>query len=208
MKLKLIGLALAGAMFVAGPASAMVLSVSGGTPDSIPANFNPTGFPGGVSTGDGITVFDNGNAGSGGLSLSSNATLRFEFLGSEAAFTNVFNFGGDLFSTATAAVGDVVTVAATGGVVPFSFLGGGSGGTATNGGPIDAPLLIAFADLGGNSFLAMFNDGGGPDADFDDLVVKVSVSQVPLPPAIWLLMSAVLGLVSFSRIRRKGPQAA
>ena len=207
MKLKLIGLALVGAMFVAGPASAMVLSVAGGTPDTVPANFNPTGFPGGVSTGDPITVFDSGDAGFG-LSLSSNATLRFEFLGSEADFTNVFNFGGDLFSTATAAVGDVVTVAANGGLLPFSFIGGGTGGTAVNGGPIDAPLLMAFADLGNNSFLAMFNDGGGPDADFDDLVVRVSVSQVPLPPAIWLLISAVLGLVSFSRIRRKGPQAA
>ena len=99
-------------------------------------------------------------------------------------------------------------MAAAGGVIPFSFLGGGSGGTATNGGPIDAPLLIAFANLGDNSFLAMFNDGGGPDADFDDLVVRVSVSQVPLPPAVWLLLSAVLGLVSFARIRRKGPQTA
>ncbi len=208
MKLRLIGLALAGAMLVAGPASAMVLSVSGGTGDSVPANFNPTGFPGGVAAGDSITVFNNANAGTGGLSLSSNATLRFEFLGSEADFTNVFDFGGTLFSTATAAVGDVVTVAAAGGVIPFSFLGGGSGGTATNGGPIDAPLLIAFANLGDNSFLAMFNDGGGPDADFDDLVVRVSVSQVPLPPAVWLLLSAVLGLVSFARIRRKGPQTA
>ena len=208
MKLKLIGLALAGAMFVAGPASAMVLSVSGGTPGSVPANCNPSGFPGGVSSGDPTVVFNSVNDVSGGLSLSSNATLRFEFLGSEASFTNVFNFGGDLFSTATAAVGDVVTVAANGGILPFSFVGGGTGGTAINGGPIDAPLLMAFADLGNNSFLAMFNDGGGPDADFDDLVVKVSVSQVPLPPAIWLLISAVLGLVSFSRIRRKGPQAA
>ena len=207
MKIKLIGLALAGALLVASPASAMVLSVTGGTADSVPSNFNPTGFPGGVSFGDPITVFGNADAGFG-LSLSSAANLRFEFLGSEADFTNVFNSGVDLFSTATAAVGDVATVAAGGGFVPFSFLGGGSGGTATNGGPIDSPLLMAFADLGNNTFLAMFNDSGGPDADFDDLVVRVSVSQVPLPPAIWLLISAVLGLVSFARIRRQGQQAA
>lgn len=209
MKIKLIGLALAGALLVASPASAMVLSVTGGTVDTVPSNFNPDGFPGGVlSTGDPITVFDSGNAAGFGLSLSSAANLTFEFLGSEANFTNVFNSGVDLFSTATAAVGDVATIAAGGGLVPFTFFGGGSGGSATNGGPIDSPLLMAFADLGNNTFLAMFNDGGGPDADFDDLVVRVSVSQVPLPPAIWLLISAVLGLVSFARIRRQGRQAA
>lgn len=207
MKIKLIGLALAGALLVASPASALVLSVTGGSPGNVPANFNPTGFPGGVlSTGDPITIFDSGDV--GGLSLLSAATLKFEFLGSEASFVNVFNSGVDLFSTATADVGDVATVAVGGGLVPFSFLGGGSGGTATNGGPIDSPLLMAFANLGNNTFLAMFNDGGGPDADFDDLVVRVSVSQVPLPPAVWLLISAVLGLVSFARIRRQGQQAA
>lgn len=207
MKLKLFGLALAGAILVAGPASAAVLSLSGGTGGNVPANFNPTGFPGGDIIGDPISIFDN-TSGAFGLSLDSAATLRFEFFGSEANFTNVFNFGGDLFSTDTATVGDVVTVAAGSGLVPFSFIGGGSGGTAVNGGPIDVGVLLAFADLGGGSFLAMFNDSGGPDADFDDLVVKVSVSQVPLPPAVWLLISAVLGLVSFARIRRKGPQAA
>lgn len=209
MKIKLIGLALAGALLVASPASATVLSVTaGGTADTVPSNFNPTGFPGGVlSTGNPITIFDSDDVG-GGLSLLSAATLKFEFLGSEASFVNVFNSGVNLFSTATAAVGDVATVAVGGGLVPFSFLGGGSGGTATNGGPIDSPLLMAFADLGNNTFLAMFNDGGGPDADFDDLVVRVSVSQVPLPPAVWLLISAVLGLVSFARIRRQGQQAA
>ena len=76
MKIKLIGLALAGALLVASPASAMVLSVTGGTADSVPSNFNPTGFPGGVSFGDPITVFGNADAGFG-LSLSSAANVGF-----------------------------------------------------------------------------------------------------------------------------------
>ena len=52
------------------------------------------------------------------------------------------------------------------------------------------------------SFIALFNDGG-TDGDFDDFAVKISVSPVPLPPAVWLFISAILGLVSFTRIRRE-----
>jgi hypothetical protein len=49
-------------------------------------------------------------------------------------------------------------------------------------------------------------DDSGSGHDFDDLAVKISVSAVPLPAAAWLLISAILGLVSFSRIRRNRPQ--
>lgn len=37
---------------------------------------------------------------------------------------------------------------------------------------------------------------------------SIGVSAVPLPPAIWLFLSAVLGLVSFTRRRTKAPAVA
>jgi hypothetical protein len=206
MKLKLIGLALAGAMFIASPASAMVLSLTGGTSEPFPTGFNPSGFPAIALPGT-VTVYGGGDNGFG-LNLSSAATLNFEYLGKEGTFSNTFDLGGTLFTTASI-VGSTASAAVGGGLVPFTFTTtGGGGASATNGGPIASNLSIAFANLGDGSFLAMFNDGGGPDADFDDLVVKVSVSQVPLPAAVWLLLSAVMGLVSFSTIRRRGSQTA
>lgn len=36
---------------------------------------------------------------------------------------------------------------------------------------------------------------------------NVELSSVPLPPAIWLFISALVGLVSFARIRRNGTAA-
>lgn len=36
---------------------------------------------------------------------------------------------------------------------------------------------------------------------------SIGVSTVPLPPAVWLFLSAVLGLVSFTRRRSKAPTA-
>jgi hypothetical protein len=191
---------LAGVMLVASPASALV--VSGGVPGAIPATFNPTGFPGGVLAGDPIVV-------GGTLSLAANTDLTFEFFGKEAGFINTLELSSiELFSTATAVVGDSVTSLVNSGVVPFSFTTSGGGGqVATNGGLIPAGLTIAFANLSDGSVLALFGDGGG-DVDFDDMVVRVSVSQVPLPAAVWLLLSAVMGLFSFSTIRRRGSQTA
>jgi hypothetical protein len=211
MKMKFIGLILAGLMVIGGSAQAAVLSLdlTGSSAEVLPLNFNPTGFPGGVTPGvTPITVYPGpvlAAGGIGGLSLDVASALKFEFLGSEAGFTDTFTFDGAVFSNVTS-VGSSATVGALAGVIPFIFTTLGK--SATNGGPIDAGVSIAFADLGDGSFLALFNDGGGQDFDYDDLAVRVSVSAVPLPAAAWLLISAILGLVSFSRIRRSGMQAA
>lgn len=204
MRGKVLGLVVAGMLLAATPVSAMVLSVTGGTNSTVPADFNPVGFPGGVSVGDPIKVFDSTSPG-GGLTLSDNGLLRFEYYGKEALFVNFFVNGSSLFSTATSVIGDSFLAPTAAGTVPFSFLTSGGGGlSATNGGPIDSGLSIAFADLGNNSFLIMFNDIGN-DRDFDDLVVKVSA--VPLPAAVWLLLSAFIGLWGMSRPVRKGSRS-
>lgn len=212
MKIRLLGLVVASLMLVAGQASALVLSLDGpgGTGSTLPGNFNPTGFPGGlvIPGTTPITVYTAADVGSG-LSADSAGKLKFEYLGSEAGFTNTFSLGSQLFSNATSAVGNVSLVDVAAGIIPFIFqTSGGGGKSATNGGVMSSGVSIAFADLGDGSFLALFNDGGGQDFDYDDLAVRVSVSAVPLPAAAWLLLSAVLGLVSFSRIRRNGAQTA
>jgi hypothetical protein len=213
MKMKFFGLMLGGLMLLGASAQAAVLSLdaTNSTPGVLPLNFNPGGFPGGLVTPGTtpITIYSGpATPGSlGGLTLDSSANLTFQYLGKEAGFANTFDFGGDLFNTNTSAVGDsvqVLNVAA--GIIPFLFHTGAL--SAQNGGPISAGISMAFADLGDGSFLALFNDGGGQDFDFDDLAVRVSISAVPLPAAAWLLLSAVLGLVSFSRIRRSGAQTA
>lgn len=47
----------------------------------------------------------------------------------------------------------------------------------------------------------MFNDGGG-DRDYDDMVVRMEVSPVPVPAALPLLASALGGLGFFARRRQ------
>ena len=209
MKRKLLGLMVAGMMMAAGSAHAAILSVTGGGASTIPAGFDLTAQTG-LTVGDPILTFNSGTAAGLGLEIDVSDTLTFEYLGSEAANTNTISSGGsEIFSTATASVGDTALVPAIGGadfLVDFIFASGG-GGTAANGGPIDSPLSFAFAAISNSSVIVLFGDGAG-DQDFDDMAVRISVSQVPLPPAVWLLISAILGLVSFSRIRRKGTQAA
>lgn len=210
MKMKIVGLVLAGLMLAAGSSQAAMLQLVplSGTPSVIPSDFNPVGFPGGlIAINDPITVYGSGEI--GGLELvDGDATLVVEYLGSDAGFTNTFDFGTTSFSSASTGVGTTGTVDAVEGILPFTFATSGGGLSATNGLPIDLGVSIAFAALADGSFLALFNDGGGGDSDFDDLAVRISVSQVPLPAAAWLLISAILGLVSFSRIRRNGTQTA
>ncbi len=98
MKMKLLGLFLAGLMVVGVSAQAAVLSLTGGgTPGVLPSNFNPGGFPGFAEVVPGTsatTVFTNADSGSGLTLGGGPATLKFEYLGKEAGFTNTFGLGG------------------------------------------------------------------------------------------------------------------
>ena len=189
------------------PVSAAVLSITGGADSTIPSNFNPTGFPLGNIVGTPIKVFD--SSATGGLTLSESAKTTYEYLGSEADFINFSANSVGLFSSETSAVGDKIVTPEHVGFLPFQFTTqGDGGGLAENGGTITDNLSIAYAALADGSFLILFDDGGaGPDFDRDDMAVRVSVSQVPLPAAAWLLISAVLGLLSVSKIRRRASTA-
>ncbi len=215
MKLKILGSILAGLMLIAGSAQAAVLSLdtTNSIAGNLDANFTSSASGGLASSGDAITIYSGpAIAGAvGGLQLDSTADLKVEYLGKEAGFTNVFHLGGDLFNTDLTIPPVSQTVLGVGaGIIQFLFQTSGSAASAENGGPIADGLSLAFADLGDGSFLALFDDSG-TGVDFDDMVVRISVSQgvsqVPLPPAVWLLISAILGLVSFTRIRRSEARA-
>jgi hypothetical protein len=211
MKIKFLGLILAGMVLVAGSAQAALLSVTGGdNTQTIDASFS-LGAETGLALGAPLTAFNTANAGSGGLSLSGPGKLTFEFLGSEANFTNTFEVaGGQIFSNLSSLLGDTAELSLPGGLLEFALLtsGGGTPRAGVNGGPISAGVAFAFAAISDTSVVLLFDDGGFGDKDLDDFAVKISVSQVPLPAAVWLMLSALLGLVSFARIRRTGGTAA
>jgi len=203
MKIRFIGVVLAGIMVASTAAQAATLQVlpppgattinaAGDAPFDLSAEtgLNPNTSP--------IYIFNSATVGAFGLSLSDAANLTFTYLGKDASFTNTFTTTGGAFSTGAANPSFSDDYLA--GFVDF-VLGSSGGGTATNNGAISSPLQFAIAALSDTSVIVLFDDGG-QGTDFDDMAIRVDVSQVPLPPAVWLLLSAILGLVSFTRIRR------
>lgn len=199
----------AAALLAVGAAQAATLSLVGGTPDTLPSNYDSNNT--GLSDGDSVTVFDSSNTTSEGLKLSGVATLKFEFLGEEADFENfaIETMGGTVLAdNMTFSYGDFVIVQLTPdaeGLLPFKFTtDGGVNGPAAEAinGNITSPLSMAFSAISedGRSVIALFGDGFG-DTDFDDLQVRISV--VPLPPAMALFGGALLGLGWLSRRRKQ-----
>ncbi len=191
-------------------ASAATLFLTGGNDVNLPNNFTESAAAGsGLSIGDTVKAFDSNSGPGAGLGLTSASWIRFDYLGSEAAFTNeaieLAGFG-VLFDNKTATPGVTsVTVALSPGafsLLPFKFTTSGNGGKEAVNGNIENPLSIAYspASNDGTSFIALFGDGAG-DADYEDLVVRISV--VPLPPAVVLFGAALAGLGWLGR-RRKG----
>jgi hypothetical protein len=98
-----------------------------------------------------------------------------------------------------------------------------NGSTASNFGQFsfswDGPVSIGLSQL---TFEILVAGDFIPNSDQRIFAAKISseqpnaggfvstgeVSAVPLPAAAWLLMSAILGLLGFSRVRRKEPRQA
>ena len=197
---------------------------SGGTAGTLPASFNPTGIAAinadGITVGTAITIFS-GTGNTGGLLLSPNTdvSLTFTFMGKEAGYTNQLLTGSTVLLSNNAAPGTAsgpiaFNAGTNPGVVPFSFLAVTPGNlSAVNGGSIASGLQIAFAKISDSIFYAFFDDGGaGPDKDFDDMVVRITASDVirtnqgstPIPAALPLFATGLggLGLLGWRRKKR------
>lgn len=59
-------------------------------------------------------------------------------------------------------------------------------------------LFFLFDDLGGSADLA-----GTRDGDYDDFIIAATPSAVPVPGAVWLLGSGLMGLIGYRRKMRK-----
>jgi hypothetical protein len=209
-------------------AQAATLSLVGGTPLALPGpaapnnGFNPTNTGGvnllGLGVGSIVTVYDSANTipnGTFGLFSDTATELKFTYIGKEAGFNNEadasFTLGTNfLFTTDTAAGGATASGSTGAGIVPFLFATNNGSGSpsivARNGGAIASGLRMAFYLVGGDTAFAMFDDGGaGPDADFDDMFIKIQA--VPIPAALPLFAGG-LGMLGWLARRRKRSQLA
>ena len=184
-------------------------------------SWNPTGtFDPLLSQGFTVTKYSTSPS---GIQLTGAGRLVYTYIGKEAGSTNRFksSTNSNIFITAdhddssgtfSATAAATATTAETweivqdsAGYLDFSFQGLATccnlnPGTFTNGvGPSYAGLSLAVALFNNNkTAYLMFGDGFG-DHDFDDMVVKVEVSPVPVPAAFWLFGTALIGFVGMSR---------
>ncbi|MGZ5897428.1 MAG: hypothetical protein ACXWJ6_14395 [Xanthobacteraceae bacterium] len=216
----------------AGAAQASSLSISaGGSPSTLTSNFDPSYLPahnpdnihgtGGSPTP--ITVFGNGSV--GGLKVNgadANTFVTYTYLGTEAAYTNLFMVGASpvtLFQNHN--VERVAGVAsslfsASNGFLSFRFRSVDPGNKdAVNGVSIDPQVQLAVALINPNlAYLFLEDIAQGGDHDFDDMVIRVDLIQrgggntpTPVPGAAWLFGSAIAGAPGLRGWRRRGTLA-
>ncbi len=165
-----------------------------------------TGYDLTATTGlsNGTNIFKMRKEGDG-VFLIGNADIKLTYLGKEAGNTNVFRMPTptNAFNTSLNSVGDIHTLTnVNAGLLKFSFfdfiaclgIKNGEGKNSHTG------ALGVFVESA-RSVLLMFNDGGG-DRDYDDMVVRMEVSPVPVPAALPLLASALGGLGFMARRRK------
>ena len=149
------------------------------------------------------------------LSVDQDGFVDYYYIAAEAAFTNTlhntngfitegddpFNFNGYAMITVAVSAGDVLN---------FSFTSDSAAALT----PVDNLAGINLEGLGimtassrSSSLMQLvlaYNDNppGKGDADFDDMLVRAdfrAVAEVPVPAAVWLFGSGLLGLIGAAR---------
>jgi len=196
MKKSLVGLALVAAALGAG---AQTLSLQ--SPDAYSfSGFNASGA-GSFSSGLFATVW-----------VSGPATVTYDYVGSESGYnTSLFATFFSSTGTVTESAGSrAVGTVNAGGALNFGFRDGrgidilNSMGATFTGASNPSFLILGsnVATSGQSSYLLGYNDSYMGDADFDDIVVRVSVSPIP-EPSTYALMLAGLAAVGFVARRRR-----
>jgi hypothetical protein len=147
------------------------------------------------------------------IELIGESTILVEYFGKEAGYTNSFTLDGNTLTTAGndasgTALASFVTSTLSG-ILNFTFnvdrYDGSEVGVANGSANINAGFdPNFFASIGGNAealsgdsvWLFLDDGGGGNDDDFDDMAIRLSVTPVPAPAAVWLLGTAVAGLAA------------
>jgi hypothetical protein len=185
---------------LSGYAQAASLSYSG------TATHTLTGYDLSATTGvsNGTKIFREKNSGDG-LYLNGTSNITLTYLGSEAGHTNIFRMPSpiEVFRNKTTPLWSQTTITnVSAGLLKFSFFDLIACLGINNGqGNHDHKNSIGVFMESAKSALVMFNDLGG-DKDYDDMVVRVQVSPVPVPAALPLLVTALGGL-GFMAKRRK-----
>ena len=191
-------LAIVALLLVPVGAQASSLAISGGTAITF------TGYNGQPASVTG--TYTSGHLGT--LVALTGGTFSATYLGQESGYYNQFRFLDvlGLKLTELDALGKTISMQVDAGVLGFKFKDN-HGGVVINGGVSSG--YSSFAILAGQSnaygnfdYILGFNDSFGGDADYDDFVVGVRLSPVPLPAAAWLFGSALVGFMFVSNRRR------
>jgi hypothetical protein len=209
---------------LAGGASAATLSIvnSGGeTLGAVPGNFGVlvdgenTTIENPVDLVPDLTLFRDGSFAEGdGLFVSSDfgANVTFTYIGFEAGYINSSNsvdIGAGFFENRVSLNGDSESYTVGAGTslvdLAFSSIGGTTCASIANG---SAPTAgsgcnLAFSQIfnEGSTVYAMLGDGTG-DTDLDDIVVRIDISDVPIPAGGLLLMTGLAGLAAAKRRKK------
>lgn len=199
----------AGLAASAGMASAASsLSATGGTSTNLSGlqgTFNPNWF------GDAslyASTFDLSSMLKGAsLLLTQPAAVTYMFVGFEAGFNNAFVSGAERLNNRSGAYANLGSSFSfsqvTAAPLDFAFLSNGSGPMFANGSLNTGVVLSADRQ----SALLLFNDSFTGDGDFDDMVVRVTISAVPEPEALAMLLAG-LGVVTAAVRRRRSVRSA
>lgn len=185
-------------------ASASILEVRDSSSDStsVPTGYNPV--PNATLN---VTTF------AYGADLWGNGPFAytFEYMGHEAGWTNLFISGVDVFNNKTTAVGTTISgTQLSSGWLDFSFttninssdsasVSNGNNNNPSSGAALPDFFIAYDKDNLNVMYLGLNDDGKSIDDDYDDLVVKVTVSAVPEASSVYLLGIGLFGLLVVAR---------